>query len=332
MVVAVIAFIVVQCASIADDEDVENELHLQNGNELLEFEMGDVCDDAAFIAAQCTSNEDVEEDDESLGLQDGNELLEFEMEDPDELLEFEMDDAHALSESFSGQAEPELDTTDEQKQAQLESAVSAVGGKSMDNPLSKVSDKAVKVAADAKDEINGFAAKIKDSNIMQAGAGALGMVMKLKGMIEDFMNKALGQLKIMFGTLQIVTTFIGTFEVEWPEVFTNWSESLQVVNLGVFDVASVQCYNSGTDFYSKVTTQAVFPLVIGVLIFGVAKLRICTWALRYNRPIPHQRAMHIESQHMFAFLVSATNDCSISQISHNDRCCYSLFTRAFHRH
>ena len=36
----------------------------------------------------------------------------------------------------------------------------------------------------------------------------------------------MGQLKILFGVFQIVSTFLGTFSVEWPAAFEDFIDSI----------------------------------------------------------------------------------------------------------
>ena len=47
------------------------------------------------------------------------------------------------------------------------------------------------------------------------------------------------------------------------------------VNLGIFDVDSLQCARPSSDFYSRVVMQVAGPILISLMIFAVAKLR--TW-------------------------------------------------------
>ena len=126
---------------------------------------------------------------------------------------------------------------------------------------------------------------------------------------------SVGQFKILFGVLQIISSFIDSFTVPWPDIFVSWIASIQFVNFGIFDVDSLGCVSPDSNFYTKVQMQVFGPILIGLTIFGVAKLRI--WianqipasapasasarSLSENENKANAMGIRIVNQHMFAF-------------------------------
>ena len=122
--------------------------------------------------------------------------------------------------------------------------------------------------------------------------------------VQQWLSQSLGQFKIIILNLQIVSTFVENFNVDWPEEFISWSEAMQVVNLGVFDVASLQCWRPSTDFYSKLVFQVTTPISFAGCVFVVMKARTwtCSSTSTADQMSP-RRLIEIESQHVFIFLV-----------------------------
>ena len=106
----------------------------------------------------------------------------------------------------------------------------------------------------------------------------------------------MGQLKILFGVFQIVSTFLGTFSVEWPAAFEDFIDSIQFVNFGVFDVDSLTCNNPESNFYHKLVMQIFGPIGLALLLFGVAWLRIRHAVGKYGVAKAAKKKITIENQ------------------------------------
>ena len=125
-------------------------------------------------------------------------------------------------------------------------------------------------------------------------------LLEFGNLLQKNMSKSLGQFKILFTTLQIVSTFVTNFDVPWPDVFVSWVESIQIVNLELFDVASIQCMRPSTDFYSRLVMQVTSPILVSVMLYVVYKLRTAFASAASS--LKREAILRVESQHMFAFL------------------------------
>ena len=123
----------------------------------------------------------------------------------------------------------------------------------------------------------------------------------LLNLLKDRISGSMGHFKIMFGVLQIVSTFISNFDVPWPNVFISWCEFAQVTNVEVYDVANLQCSFPKSDFYNKLVIQIITPVVLVLCLFAAARIRIWRKASR-GTSTPLKTKTKIENQHMFAFL------------------------------
>lgn len=250
-------------------------------------------------------------------------------EDSEPPVDLESHEASALSESNTGLPD---DTMSEQKIEELKettgqkldeltggnnSFVSDTIGVAKDQ-LDNATQKAVDAASSGMDQASSlFKAAAENINI----AASAEHVLKFAEQCKTWVEESFGQFKIVFSTLQvphtyhihhlcclqIVSTFLENFQVPWPSMFTSWIESIQIVNLAVFDVVSVQCMRPSTDFYSKLQASILFPIVLSIIIFGIAKCRVGTCRgssiEQHHSESRHKEVMKIQSQHMFAFLL-----------------------------
>ena len=168
-----------------------------------------------------------------------------------------------------------------------------------------------KAASGASEDLERAASGISDmvkatlnSDAIQAGAQAFEKGISVLTTINDKVMSSMGHFKIVFGVLQIISTFLSSFEVPWPSVFESWTQSIQFVNLRIFDVASVQCMRPESNFYNKLLMQIYSPIILFIGLWVALKFRI--WKSVRKDPNDMFKLakikMKLESQHMFAFL------------------------------
>ena len=140
---------------------------------------------------------------------------------------------------------------------------------------------------------------------MEAASCLVDFIKMLKKKVWD----AMGELKIVIGVFQIIGTFLSSLEVPWPDIFTTWMQKLEVFNLGMFDVASVQCMYPNSNFYNKLILQISGPIIFAISILVAEQLRVW-WVKKhckftgsaYTATIIRHRHT-IENQHIFGFTV-----------------------------
>ena len=159
----------------------------------------------------------------------------------------------------------QLDQTDDQKQAILDKAEEAVSDK-IDSLIPDSSDNITRTLTDAVSGAHDMAQSVSGSAVeeIQETVQKFAAVAEFAEAIKSKIAASMGQLKILFGVLQIISTFLDSFEVSWPSFFVDWSNSIQFVNLAIFDVTSIQCMFPDSDFYDKLLMQ-VFALGITTL-------------------------------------------------------------------
>jgi len=84
----------------------------------------------------------------------------------------------------------------------------------------------------------------------------------------------MGPMKIMIGYTQIVTAFPLVLDVQWPEIFTKWTEILNVVNIDLIYLIDFQCVDNSLTFYTTLVSQTLGPAIATVFIFGGGYARI----------------------------------------------------------
>ena len=160
------------------------------------------------------------------------------------------------------------------------------------------------LAEGAADDIVNMAEVAFNSDAVQAGIQAFQKGFSVLTMVKDKIMSSMGHFKIVFGVLQIISTFLSSLAVPWPSFFESWAESIQFVNLGVFDVASVQCMRPESDYYDKLLMQMVTPILLTACLWGALKFRV--WRSVCKDPNDMFKLarlkMKIGSQHMFVFL------------------------------
>ena len=105
----------------------------------------------------------------------------------------------------------------------------------------------------------------------------------------------MGQLKILFGVFQIVSTFLDSFSVDWPDAFVKFSDTIQFVNFGIFDVDSLTC-ETGGNFYDKMLMQVFGPIILTVLLVSVAQLRIWRAVAKFGVAKAIKKKITIQNQ------------------------------------
>ena len=189
---------------------------------------------------------------------------------------------------------PQLDQTNAEKQAQLDCFVDVLNDK-IDVGVDMCS-------VNLTNELDNLAASAQASSIPQTVLSKAKAISDSTKGVREFISAQLGQFKILYTTLQIVATFLANYEVPWPDFFVSWVESIQMVNIGIFDVTSVQCYFTGVTFYDNLNTQMALPLVVSATIFLCAKIRMHLKEIMPNSSVEARERKRVESQHMFAFL------------------------------
>ena len=102
--------------------------------------------------------------------------------------------------------------------------------------------------------------------------------------------------KILVGYLQVVSPFQGLFEVPWPQEFIDYMNSLAFINLGLFEMFTLDCIDHSTTFYTTLVIAVTAPIVLSVLNY-------VAYLIRLHQNPGEQAASKIKSQHIKLFCI-----------------------------
>ena len=88
----------------------------------------------------------------------------------------------------------------------------------------------------------------------------------VKNVNADFDASVQG--KVLIGTVQLITSFSATYQVNMPELFSSFLDKLKFMSFDFSSVFALQCTTDGAGrFYAKFWASMMAPLVFSLLIF-----------------------------------------------------------------
>ena len=97
-----------------------------------------------------------------------------------------------------------------------------------------------------------------------------------------------GVFKVLTGFLQVTSSFVDTFEIEWPSFFMEFTRIASLLQLDIMTLPAAVCSFSNNNYFERLLTQMLMPpcviLLLAIPSIIVAALGLAKHGGMWNHP------------------------------------------------